>query len=151
MAGGGVLNTKTIPDVISSKLTATSSAVEDNEFLMKNFNPRFAGHQVTGEWQRRVDEMFKNDPQAAVFWGTQARDQNKTRHELFGAALTPTEFREWKNQAIHPGMTADVMKARLANQTATLTKAARRLASGLKSEGNSLKNPSCNTLEEEKT
>ena len=133
--GAGVRNTVIIPDITSTKLTDLSSNVDDNEFLLKNFKPSYGGHLITRDWQKKIEAMFSNDPAASNFWATQARMQNKERHTLFGGALTPVEFQEWKNQAIDPGMTAPVIRARLEKQNEVLKKSARRLSGGLQAEG----------------
>jgi hypothetical protein len=127
---GGYVNPKQIPADVEKRVTSAVSNLEDFEHITKLFKPGLGGHQVSGDYEKDIQSIFKGDLQATDFWQSMQRIDNKQRHELFGGALTPTEFSEWRRSTIHPRMRDDVIAQNLRTREAIARKAATRLVSG---------------------
>jgi hypothetical protein len=67
----------------------------------------------------------------ASWWQGYDRFKNVTRHELYGAALTPTEQRVFEQADINPGMTPDQIRKNLQVQTNVVQNGLKRKANSL--------------------
>jgi len=112
-----------------------SGAVQDAGRYLKlegGFEPEYAGYGMkTGmkslaesqlSWARTHPEQAKalwgKDVVEAAFWWQQYNRNFvlSERHELFGAALTPTEAENWDRADINPSMTPDQIQRNLAER-----------------------------------
>lgn len=72
---------------------------------------------------------------SGMWWESYAGWRNKTRHELFGSALTATEKAAFAEQDINPNMDPKRIKANLARQRALAMNILREVQSGQRAAG----------------
>jgi len=87
--------------------------------------------------QNAPERMTTADSRQRAQWWQDYRRNSELieRHELFGAALTPTEQASWRAATIHPNMNAATIRVNLARQHDILSGAGRRYARSLVSSG----------------
>lgn len=114
--------------------------------LSDSFRDSFAGRGLLGDRmsaeaanaivQSPIGALATKDARdAAEFWQAYQSRVNDVRHDKFGAALSVQEKNEWMKEEVHPGMSADTVKRKLARQDQILTEALKRHAIGLTKQG----------------
>jgi hypothetical protein len=97
--------------------------------LVSGFDDKFGGFRIPGSpvgsdtygdlanWAGRTSPLAKPEHKASAAWWQEYQGLlNKDRHELYGGALTATEFTEFRKSAVTPGMQPDMIRKNLARQ-----------------------------------
>lgn len=128
-SGGG----PKIPRGVANDIAKAGEALDTSDDLINGFKPTYGGYKSrdVGDIDMFMERNLKGDKTGAAEWW--AKYQSKTqavRHGFYGASFTKSEREEWDKQAINPGMTPAVIKARLNAQREVEDRVARRLAKG---------------------
>jgi hypothetical protein len=110
--------------------------------LASGFKDEYSGDlrsTLQREWGKAAGGAASKKTQDMTrWWSDQAMfDELPTRHELFGAALTATEQKSWKDAAISPNLSPDVIKERLATRRQIMNDAASRMRASAVAGGKS--------------
>lgn len=110
--------------------------------LASTFKPEYAG-DTRSSIQREFGKTFggaapEKTQKMTAWWSEQdMMDSLPKRHELFGAALTPTETKSWNAATITPSMSPDKIKERLAVRQKIMTDTAARMQGSVVAGGRS--------------
>ena len=110
--------------------------------LASTFKDEYSGDlrsSLQREFGKAAGGMAPEATQAMTrWWSDQAyMDELPKRHELFGAALTATEQRSWKDAAINPSLAPSVIRDRLATRQRIMEDAASRMKASAVAGGKS--------------
>lgn len=112
--------------------------------LVSTFKPEYSGDlksSITREFGKVAGGAAPQSVQDMTrWWSDQAMmDELPQRHALFGAALTATEQKSWKDAAISPNLAPDVIQKRLATRQQIMLDAAQRMKGSVEASGRSAK------------
>jgi len=110
------INKAKLPVQAIEKLTEAQNGLSNSERLATTFKSEFGGHTIAGDYSNTAGRMLGDKTGQAQWWQDYQTHKNKTRNQLFGGALTPTESAEYDKQDIKPNMNAEQIKANLARQ-----------------------------------
>lgn len=110
--------------------------------LAESFKPEYSG-----DLRSSIERQFGNlagglAPQSTQdmtrWWADQSfMDELPQRHELFGAALTPTEQKSWASAAINPSLSPKVIKERFETRRSIMENALTRMRASAVAGGKS--------------
>ena len=116
LASDKVNEGKVMPVSGITKLGEMEKSAEAVARLKAEFKPEYAG--VGGAAMNLAGKLIPGvDTNAAEWWRNYAKEQQLIeRHELFGAALTPTEQMSWRGADISPTMAPEAIQRNLARR-----------------------------------
>ena len=118
-------------------LQGTSDSLDSWNKLETEFDNSYGGWGASfvgdaiGFFQKRVGK----DSGHAAWWQGYETQKNKMRHELFGSALTKTEYDAFQRLTVHPGMSPEFIKKNLGEQKRIAKAAASKLAKSQLAKG----------------
>jgi hypothetical protein len=105
----------------------------DNSFSAPNTG---FGGDLSNWIARHMTGRSQGMRRAAQWWQDYQRNVELVeRHEMFGAALTPTEQSAWRAADINPNMAPDMIRANLATRHRIMTQGTQRYAQALAASG----------------
>lgn len=112
-SGGG--NVKPVPNTVIKTMSEAEEIARSLTEAAASFKPEYGGvegmvNSVTGRWMPGAAQGSKD---AADWWSEYEGSGMKSRHDLFGSALTGAEQASWKAAGIQKGMPGDVIQRNL--------------------------------------
>lgn len=126
---------KALPHPAVRDLSTAGAAVEDTRRLTGSFKPEFGGKTLLGDMSNTIGRLTGDSSGQAQWWQDMDALQNRTRHELFGSALTKTELAAWEKTSVTPRMNADQIRQNLERRMEIEARAASKLARAYESAG----------------
>lgn len=130
-------NDKPLPPQVVNKLGELSADVEAANRFASTFKDDYAG--LTGAVSRAVGTYSpiatENSRATSAWWNDYQAQKNKTRHDLFGAALTATEKDEWEKSDVNPSMEPAQIRKNLQRRAELEQKAYDKLEAAYKATG----------------
>lgn len=126
-----------IPGSERTALLSASGRLSELDRLGGAFNNDFAGY-VSGTLGDAANFVARNTPgdsPRATWWQDYQRLKNIVRNELFGAALTATEAREFEKADVNPGQSAETVRTNIARQSTIVRQALARRARSMAADG----------------
>lgn len=105
------------------KITAIDTSLGTQKRLKDTFQDEYAGYtlKMGGELANVIGGKFGGDKQnQAEWWSAHEANDNIARNALFGASLTAGEQKAWDKTTINPGMSASMIKNRMAEREALI-------------------------------
>lgn len=101
------------------------------------FKDDFGGNTVTGSLENTAQSLYGGFGTAGQrdWWAQFQANDNTIRHELFGAALTPTEKASYEATTISPSMNAKIIRENLTRREGIIRAALGRKVKYLKANG----------------
>ena len=137
-------NTKPLPAKMEQEARALVGEIGTMSDLASQFNDNYSG-DIRKSLERQIGNVAggaapKSTQDMARWWSDQAMfDELPKRHDMFGAALTATEQKAWRDAAINPGLAPDVIRKRLATRQQLSDKALGHLRSSAEAAGYNVK------------
>jgi len=119
---------KALPGSAVKELAGAGSQIEDTRRLAGSFSPEFGGKTILGDFSNTYKRIMGDETGQAQWWQDMDMLQNRTRHELFGSALTATELAAWNKTSVTPRMDADEIQKNLNRRQEIEARAASKLA-----------------------
>lgn len=126
---------KALPSPAVKDLAGAGTSVENTRRLAGSFKDEFGGKVVLGDMSNTMGRIFGDDTGQAQWWQDQDQQQNQTRHELFGSALTKTELAAWEKTAVTPNMDPKQIRENLQRRSEIEARAASKLARAYEAGG----------------
>lgn len=119
---------KALPNPAVKSLSAAGASVENTQRLAGSFKEGFGNHTILGDKSNTFKRIFGDETKQAQWWQDMDSQQNQTRHDLFGSALTATELAAWEKTSITPRMDSKQITENLARRSEIEARAASALA-----------------------
>lgn len=126
---------KALPGPAVKELGGAGASVENTQRLQGSFKDDFGGKVILGDMSNTMGRIFGDDTGQAQWWQDMDQQQNQTRHELFGSALTKTELAAWEKTAVTPNMDAKQIRENLGRRSEIEARAASKVARAYQSAG----------------
>ena len=135
IAGGPADIGKALPQPAVRELSAAGTAVEDTRRLVGSFKDEFGGKTILGDTSNTMGRVFGDSTGQTQWWQDMDALQNRTRHELFGSALTKTELAAWEKTSVTPRMDAKQIRDNLQRRVEIEARAASKLSRAYETAG----------------
>jgi hypothetical protein len=128
---------RALSDNARRELGRTGEAAVVLPALVRDFRDDFGGFmsETVGDFSNWLARRTPGESPRADWWARYQEQTNLIRNALFGSALTRTEKEQFDRQSINPGMSAEAIRSRLAEQSATAQRAAQKLAASYATGG----------------
>lgn len=126
---------KALPQPAVTKLAGAGDAVETSKRLLTTFKDNYGNKTIAGDLSNTTKRIFGDDTGQAQWWQDMEQAQNRTRHELFGSALTATELAAWNKTSVNPRMDSKQIKENLTRRAEIEARAASKLARSYEAAG----------------
>jgi hypothetical protein len=126
---------KALPSPAVKELGAAGTSVENTKRLAGSFKDDFGGKYILGDMANKFGRVFGDDTGQSQWWQDMDAQQNQTRHELFGSALTKTELNAWEKTSVTPNMNPTQIKENLARRAEIESRAASKIARAYQAAG----------------
>lgn len=126
---------KALPGPAVKELGGAGTAVENTQRLLRSFKDEYGGKTVLGDLSNTSKRILGDDTGQAQWWQDLEAQQNVTRHELFGSALTSTELAAWNKTSITPRMDSAQIRENLTRRAEIEARAASKLARSYEAAG----------------
>lgn len=133
--GGPADMGKALPSPAVKELGGAGAAVENTQRLQNTFKDDFGGKVILGDMSNTMGRIFGDSTGQAQWWQDMEQQQNQTRHELFGSALTKTELAAWEKTAVTPNMDAKQIRENLQRRSDIEARAASKVARAYQAAG----------------
>lgn len=133
--GGPAVQGKALPGPAIKELGGAGASYENTQRLQNTFKDDFGGKVILGDMSNTMGRIFGDETGQAQWWQDMEMQQNQTRHELFGSALTKTELAAWEKTAVTPNMDAKQIRQNLSRRSEIEARAASKLARAYQAAG----------------
>lgn len=136
VTGAAATGGRPLPSAAVNSLADAGARLDTLDRLTTTFQDDYGGSPFLGAAENVVGRMFGGRAGAQSQWWQDYQSYvNEVRHGLFGAALTPSEQREFDRANVNPGMAPSQIRSNLARQKLIAERAASRRANAYKAQG----------------